>query len=67
MGVHLPDEETKRNYARNKQLVDLSETPENIKLNILEQYEKPANSRDNLFNYFIEKKLKGLVEYIGDF
>jgi hypothetical protein len=66
-GVHLPDEETKRNYARNKQLVDLSETPENIKLNILKEYEKPANSRDNLFNYFIEKKLKGLVEYIGDF
>mgnify|MGYP003637582944 CR=1 FL=1 len=66
-GVDLPDEETRRNFARNKQLVDLKETPQNIKLNILEEYEKPANSRDNLFNYFIEKKLKGLIEYIGDF
>lgn len=26
-GVHLPDEETKRNYARNKQLVDLLRNP----------------------------------------
>lgn len=63
----LPDEETKRNFSRNEMLVDLSKTPDNIKLDILEEYSKPTNSRDRLFNYFIEKKLKNLVEHIGDF
>jgi hypothetical protein len=64
---NLPDEELKRNYMRNKQLVDLSQTPDDIKLNILEQFEEPGNSRDKLFNYFIEKRLKNLVEHIGEF
>jgi hypothetical protein len=65
--VHLESEEHKRNFARNKMLVDLTETPEEIKLNILEQFEKPANGREKLFNYFIEYKLKGLVEHIGEY
>ena len=39
----------------------------NLKINILNEYNKPANSRDNLFNYFIEKRLKNLVEHIGEF
>ena len=65
--VDLPNEEISRNYHRNKQLVDLSMTPDNLKINILEEYNKPANSRDNLFNYFIEKRLKNLVEHIGEF
>jgi|TARA_B100000214_G_scaffold351441_1_gene305849 hypothetical protein len=65
--VDLPNEETSRNYHRNRQLVDLSMTPDNLKINILNEYNKPANSRDNLFNYFIEKRLKNLVEHIGEF
>ena len=67
IGVDLPNEEISRNYHRNRQLVDLSMTPDNLKINILEEYNKPANSRDNLFNYFIEKRLKNLVEHIGEF
>ena len=63
----LPNEEVTRNYLRNKQLVDLTQTPADIQLNILEQFEKPANSRDNLFNYFVDKRLKGLMQHIGEF
>jgi hypothetical protein len=63
----LPNDEVKRNYLRNKQLVDLTQTPEDIQLNILEQFKQPANSRDNLFNYFVDKRLKGLMQHIGEF
>ena len=26
-----------------------------------------ANHRDNLFNYFVDKRLKGLMQHIGEF
>jgi hypothetical protein len=66
--VDFPNEEIARNFNRNMYLIDLKKTPEDIQLNIMEQFnQEPTAKRSNLFNYFIEKRLKGLVEHIGDF
>ena len=57
-----------RNYMRNKQLIDLTQVPEDIKLQILESYDAQANKKSsNLLNYFIANRLKNLTESIGDF
>lgn len=56
-----------RNFARNRVLIDLDCTPNAIRLNIMEQYNAPENNRNKLFGYFIEKKLKNLMEHIGEF
>lgn len=57
-----------RNYMRNKQLIDLTEIPENIKIQILESYDNQANKKSpNLLNYFIANRLRNLTESIGDF
>jgi hypothetical protein len=61
-------EEMLRNYRRNEQLVDLDFVPENIKREIINQYEEyKVPSRKGLLNYFIKNKLKLLTEHIGDF
>jgi hypothetical protein len=57
-----------RGYRRNQQLVDLSFIPQNIQENVLAEYEaQGGKDRTNLFNYFIEKKLKNLIESINEF
>ena len=62
------DERMLRGYRRNQQLVDLSFIPQNVQENILSEYEAQAGKdRKNLFNYFIEKKLKNLIESINEF
>lgn len=62
------DEQMLRNYKRNEQLVDLSFTPKEIRDNVIEQYNQQAGKgRAKLFNYFVEHKLKNLMESLGDF
>ena len=62
------DERMLRGYRRNQQLVDLTFIPQNVQDNILTEYEAQAGKdRKNLFNYFIEKKLKNLIESINEF
>jgi len=62
------NEEIKRNYARNQMLVDLSKTPDNIQNEICELYTNyEIKDRSNLFNYFVDKKLKNLMENISEF
>lgn len=58
----------KRGYKRNQMLVDLEFIPENIKSQIVEAYEttKP-NSRQKMFNYLIENRLKHLIEVADEF
>ena len=63
----LPNE-IRRNWDRNRMLIDLTYIPENIKNSILAEYEAQANKpRDKMFNYFIQHKMKLLMESIGDF
>ena len=56
------------NWNRNQMLVDLSYIPNEYEQAILSEYNKPINpDRSKIFNYFVEKKLKMLLENIGDF
>jgi 5'-3' exonuclease len=62
------DENTKRNYLRNKQLIDFDCIPDYIEAQILEQFEgQEYGHKRDLFNYFIQFKLKNLMGAIGDF
>ena len=61
-------ETDKANYSRNATLIDLSLIPTDIKEKIINTYNeaKPA-SRQKLLNYFIENKLKNLMDVIEEF
>lgn len=62
------DENMLRGYMRNQQLVDLNFIPENLRSQIVDEYEAQAGKgRSKLFNYFIEKRLKNLLESINEF
>ena len=68
MSVLEMDDNTKRNFKRNEQLIDLLNTPEDIRQKILKQYQQQDNKgRDKMFNYFISFKLKNLMEHVGEF
>ena len=61
-------EEMLRNYQRNKTLIDLECIPDVLKEKILLEYLKPPKGeRSKLLNYFINKRLKNLMNDIGDF
>jgi len=57
-----------RNWNRNRTLIDLEMIPDDIREQILEQFNDQENrDRSRLFNYFIANKLKNLTEKIGEF
>jgi hypothetical protein len=57
-----------RGYKRNQMLVDLDFVPENIKSQIVEAFENTkANTRQKMFNYFIQNRLTNLMEVIDEF
>tara|TARA_Y100000004_G_C8884198_1_gene398959 strand:- start:49 stop:894 length:846 start_codon:yes stop_codon:yes gene_type:complete len=60
--------ETRKYYERNKKLIDLSEIPESIEKRIINSFKDyKVKSRTLLLPYFIENKLKSLIENINDF
>jgi len=62
------NDEVKRNFQRNLTLIDLTQTPEELKNQIrLEYNNAPHGDRSKLLNYFIQNKLKELTENIGEF
>lgn len=62
------NEEMLRNYKRNQTLVDLDYIPQEIGEKIVEEFMNyKLNERGKLLNYFIKKKLKNLMDVIGDF
>lgn len=62
------DENMLRNYKRNEELVDLSCVPEEIRSQIIQMYDKyEIPERKGLLNYFIKKRLKLLIEHVGEF
>jgi len=66
--INNMSDEVKRNYMRNKAMIDLSEVPESIKEQILEAYlHDDGKDRSQLLNYFIKNKLKNLMENITEF
>ena len=56
-----------RNYKRNQMLIDLECIPDDIKKEVLEQFVQQQKDRSKLFNYFIEHRLKNLMENINEF
>jgi hypothetical protein len=56
----------KAGWIRNRTLVDLAFTPEEIKNKVLKEFEK-VPAKNSLFNYFVEHKLKNLMEHISEF
>lgn len=64
----IHDDISKRNWKRNEQLIDLRHTPDELRAQILEQYQAEAGkTRAKLINYFIAKGLKNLHENINQF
>ena len=66
--VAWEDDKAKTGFTRNQVLIDLSLIPSDIKDKIINNYDesKPA-SRQKLLNYFIEKKLRNLMDVIEEF
>lgn len=59
-----------RNYLRNKKLIDLTETPDRLKQEIINNFEGQGDKSDNkkkVMNYLITNRCRQLIEVLGDF
>jgi 5'-3' exonuclease len=57
-----------RGYKRNQMLVDLDYVPEDIKTKIVEAFDRPKQgNRSKMLNYFIENRLRNLIEVLDEF
>jgi len=64
----IEDKQIERNFFRNSQLVDLKQIPDYIRTAVIDKYEEPKTiGKSKLMNYFIEHKLKNLMEHVGEF
>ena len=65
-----PKSELMKNFKRNQQLIDLRCIPKAIKKDIIKQYGSKRNverDRTKILNYFIQNRMKLLIESTGDF
>jgi len=61
-------EEEQRNYNRNRTLIDLSCIPHTLEDKINNEFlNVKVATRDKILGYFINKKLKTLIESIDEF
>ena len=58
-----------RNYLRNKKMIDLTETPDAIKEQIINSFESqdPKRNKGKVFPYLVQKRCKRLVECVQEF
>jgi len=58
-----------RNYLRNQKLIDLTQTPKDIKEEIINSYttQDKSNYKAKVFPYLVEKRCRRLLEDIRDF
>jgi len=61
------DHTTARNFQRNRCLIDFDYIPEAIRSNIIASWNQPKKDRSQLLNFFMEKKMKNMIEFLGDF
>jgi hypothetical protein len=61
------DESALTGFSRNETLIDLKFIPSDIKTKIINTYEETTPAKGKLLNYFIEHKLKNLMEVIEEF
>jgi 5'-3' exonuclease len=66
---HWDDTPHAENIKRNAEMIDLSYIPEDLKNEIINNYELQKNScdRSQLLNYFIAHKMVNLMEHITEF
>ena len=61
-------EEIYRNYQRNRKLIDLTETPENLSQEIINTYNtQKLPMKMKVLNYLIKKRCKHLIEVVEEF
>ena len=64
----INNDEMWRNFQRNRELVDLSRIPEEIKESIIDNYEmQTEGDRSGLLNYFIANRMTQLIELVDEF
>lgn len=62
------DAEFKRNYERNRKLINFEYIPEKIQQDIINSYvEKPFKDKSKLLDFFVEHKMKNMLEVIEEF
>jgi len=66
--LFLSTDELSKNWNRNKVLIDLECIPDNITEKIIMEYNKQENkTKEKIFDYLINNKMKVLVEHINEF
>ena len=62
------DEDTYRNYQRNKKLIDLTDIPENIQESIINNFNGQSKTPNmKVLNYLIKKRCNHLIEVVEEF
>ena len=62
------DEEQLARYRENEVLIDLTKTPQDVRLGILEAFEvRPKGSKIKIMQYFGQHKMRVMLDYIEDF
>jgi len=57
-----------RNFDRNKKLIDLTQIPKNIEEDIINSFTNyPTKDKSLILNYFIEHKMKLMIEHVEEF
>ena len=58
-----------RNYQRNDTLINLANTPQDLKTEIINKFDgqDPWHKQGKMFPYFVQKRCKMLIECIEDF
>jgi len=61
-------QEAFRNYMRNREMIDLNQTPEAIKMESIEKFKSYKYSdRRNILTYLVENDMKLLIDSAGEF
>ena len=56
------------NFRRNRQLIDLTYIPDDVMMNIEQEYNsQEGKDRSKMFNYFVQNRLRNLIGDIQDF
>jgi hypothetical protein len=62
------DVETQRNFNRNRYLIDFDYIPDAVRGHILDAWNnRVKKDRSQLLNYFMEHKMKNMIEHLGEF
>jgi hypothetical protein len=57
-----------KNYQRNQMLIDLSKIPQDIEEQIINSFNSsPKKDRSMILDYFIQNKMKNMMEFVEDF